>query len=99
MFLLFLVSTTGQVTLSSFHPFVQQQNDSALSFGEWEIVPSPVSGASYATAASRMVDAEYDAASMDWNMKLLQIPLITSCIITICVLDKCVIKYSKCCCG
>ena len=31
-----------QVTLSSFHPFVQQQNDSALSFGEWEIVPSPV---------------------------------------------------------
>lgn len=32
----------GHVTLSSFHPFVQQVNDSALSFGEWEIVPSPV---------------------------------------------------------
>lgn len=58
------------MTLSSFHPFVQQQNDSALSFGEWEIVPSPVSGASYATttttaAIGRAVEAEYDAASMD----------------------------------
>ena len=67
MSLLFLVSTTGQVTLSSFHPFVQQQNDSALSFGEWEIVPSPISGSSYSAIASRAVEAEYncDATSMD----------------------------------
>ena len=50
-----------QVTLSSFHPFVQQQNDSALSFGEWEIVPSPVSGSAY--SGGRAVEAEFDSDS------------------------------------
>jgi hypothetical protein len=52
------------VTLSSFHPFVQQQNDSALSFGEWEIVPSPViSGSTLRSTGSRAVEAEFDSDS------------------------------------
>lgn len=54
----------SQVTLSSFHPFVQQQNDSALSFGEWEIVPSPViSGSAFRSAEGRAVEAEFDSDS------------------------------------
>lgn len=53
---IFLVAV-NQITLSSFHPFVQQQNDSALSFGEWEIVPSPV------TFADRQ-DTEFDSESL-----------------------------------
>ncbi|KAK4015020.1 hypothetical protein OUZ56_027535 [Daphnia magna] len=54
----------NQVTLSSFHPFVQQQNDSALSFGEWEIVPSPViSGSALRSAGGRAVEAEFDSDS------------------------------------
>jgi hypothetical protein len=54
----------SQVTLSSFHPFVQQQNDSALSFGEWEIVPSPViSGSTFRSTGNRAVEAEFDSDS------------------------------------
>lgn len=45
------------MTLSSFHPFVQQQNDYALSFGEWEIIPSP-------TAYTGRADSEFDAESL-----------------------------------
>jgi len=44
-----------QTTLSSFHPFVQQQNDLALSFGEWEIVPSVYTG---------KADSEFDSESI-----------------------------------
>jgi hypothetical protein len=68
VFFLILISYSGQpgsqVTLSSFHPFVQQQNDSALSFGEWEIVPSPViSGSTLRSTGSRAVEAEFDSDS------------------------------------
>lgn len=48
----------SQVTLSSFHPFVQQSNDSALSFGEWEIVPSPLANASYGRTSESEIDSE-----------------------------------------
>jgi len=48
-----------QTTLSSFHPFVQQQNDSALSFGEWEIIPSLYAG---------KADTEFDSESIVTTM-------------------------------
>lgn len=48
------------MTLSSFHPFVQRVNDSALSFGEWEIVPSPTANVSL----GRLLESEIDNESV-----------------------------------
>jgi hypothetical protein len=54
----------NQATLSSFHPFVQQQNDSALSFGEWEIVPSPVAFADRSDEGVGPSGPEFDSESV-----------------------------------
>ncbi len=55
----------GQITLSCFHPFMQQQNDSALSFGEWEIVPSPVLASGHAQHQTSLAQNQSTTSAED----------------------------------